>query len=88
MYIQAISTLWVFRELESEGYLHQIEVQVTSSKLVKKRFTTTNMGASVRVRWPEDVKRKSFQTSRYHEYGFFEDELVQHYYIATPGRSK
>ncbi|CAE6955229.1 unnamed protein product [Symbiodinium sp. CCMP2456] len=80
--------LWVFRELENEGYLHEIEVQVTSSKLAKKRFTTTNMGASVRVRWPEDVRQNSVQTSKYHEYCFFEDEHVQHYYMATPGHSK
>ncbi|CAJ1329263.1 unnamed protein product [Effrenium voratum] len=42
--------LHVFRRLEEQGKLHEVEVAMTRRRLEPKKFTTKNMGQSVRVR--------------------------------------
>lgn len=42
--------LWVFRNLEEEGVIADIEVLVVNKKVPKMRMTTKNGGTSVRVR--------------------------------------
>eukprot|EP00928_Gymnodinium_smaydae_P030911 TRINITY_DN22850_c0_g1_i1.p1 TRINITY_DN22850_c0_g1~~TRINITY_DN22850_c0_g1_i1.p1 ORF type:complete len:1322 (-),score=126.63 TRINITY_DN22850_c0_g1_i1:33-3971(-) len=42
--------LWVFRQLEAEGLLERIVVQITNLEVPSFRLTTTNGGCNVRVR--------------------------------------
>lgn len=45
--------LWVFRRLEEDGHITDVDVNVVSSDRLKARkFTTTNGGVSVRIRQP------------------------------------
>ncbi|XP_056022114.1 uncharacterized protein LOC130054980 [Ostrea edulis] len=45
--------LWVFKRLEAEGYISDVEVMiVSSSELTASKFTTNNGGTSVIIRQP------------------------------------
>ena len=77
--------LWVFRELEKDGSLGEIDVKTTNQKIGKKRFTTNNNGATARVRWQGDTEPETVQTF---EYGFFADADVQDAYMNSTGCSQ
>jgi len=42
--------LWVFRQLQERGYLHDIEVRIVGKKVPEFRMTTKNGGTEARVR--------------------------------------
>ena len=47
--------LWVFRQLEGEGLVEDIEVLVVDETVSKKHMTTKNGGATLRVRGEKDI---------------------------------
>lgn len=42
--------LWVFRKLEAEGYIWEVDVDTTDRSIPRSKFTTRNNGTSVVVR--------------------------------------
>ncbi|CAE7037556.1 unnamed protein product [Symbiodinium natans] len=55
--------LWVFKSLETKGFLRTIKVQVANQQIPRNRFTTDNMGVSVRVRGQPQLNLQSDTSS-------------------------